>query len=376
MKITDIETIEYSVISRKTRDKKGHCHPGEPHKTTNTLTRIVVENGPDGYAFGSNEAANEVAKRHLVGENPLYREKLWNALYRTQRLHLGTLNDKPLATLDCALWDIGGKVAELPVYKLLGASRDSVPTYASTMVGDDDPDGLGTAEAYADFAETLVEEGFSAIKLHSWMPPFNSDPDRVVQMCSAVRERVGPDIDLMLDSHHYYTRTEAKRIGDRISELEFNWFEEPMDEHSLSAYKWLTNEIDVPIIGPETAEGKMQTRAEWVKRGISDLGRVGVHDVGGITPAKKTANLYEAFCMECESHGNNLPNLHVLCSMMIPGRYHEYGLLHPKYDFEANSNPAITNLPHPDENGMIHIPQQPGLGYDINWDYINEHRIN
>ncbi|WP_411965853.1 enolase C-terminal domain-like protein [Haloferax sp. YSMS24] len=376
MQITDIETIKYSIISRKARDEKGHIHPGEPYETTNTLTRIVVDDGPNGHAFGSSEAANDVARHHLVGEDPLYREKLWNALHRTQRLHPGTLDNKSLSTLDCALWDIAGKVAQLPVYKLLGATRESVPTYASTMVGDDDPAGLGTPEAYANFAESLVDRGFSAIKLHSWMPPFDHDPNRVVEMCAAVRKRVGPDVDLMLDSHHFYSRSEAKRIGDGISELDFRWFEEPMDEHSMSAYEWLTKEVDVPIIGPETAEGKMQTRAEWAKRGISDIGRVGVHDVGGITPAKKTANLYEAFCMECESHGENLPNLHVLCSMAIPGRYHEYGLLHPKYNFEENANPAVINVPHPDENGFIHVPQQPGLGYDIDWDYINEHRID
>jgi L-alanine-DL-glutamate epimerase-like enolase superfamily enzyme len=59
----------------------------------------------------------------------------------------------------------------MPVYELLGGGRDEVPVYASTMVGDDDPDGLGTVDAYVDFAEDLVDRGFPAIKFHSWMPP-------------------------------------------------------------------------------------------------------------------------------------------------------------------------------------------------------------
>lgn len=375
MQISDVDTIKFEVISHRMRDEKGHSHPGDPIQTTRTLTRITVDEGPDGYCFGGREDANEIAKRHLVGENPLYHEALWNQLYRTQRLHLGTLSDSALSTIDCALWDIAGKVADLPVYKLLGATRDSIPAYASTMVGDDDPDGLGTPEAYADFAEQLVERGFQAIKLHSWMPPYDADPDRVLDMCTAVRERVGSDIDLMLDSHHYYSRTEAKRIGDGLADLDFRWFEEPMDEHSMSAYEWLTNEVDVPVIGPETAEGKNQTRAEWAKRGAAAIGRVGVADVGGITPAKKIVNLYESFAMECESHGDDIGNLHLLCSMAIPGRYHEYGLLHPKYDYEENDNPAVTNTPHPDENGVIHVPEKTGLGLDIDWEYIRDNQV-
>lgn len=375
MQIRDIETIRFSGTSHRSRDEKGHSHPGEADETTQSLTHVVVEDGPDGYCFGGSDAANEVAKRHLVGEDPLYREELWNRLYRTQRLHLGTLDDKSLSRIDQALWDIAGKVADLPVFKLLGASRDRVPAYASTMVGDDDPDGLGTPDAYADFAADLVDRGFEAVKLHSWMPPYDADPDRVLEMCAAVRERVGPSIDLMLDSHHYYSRTEAKRIGDGLAGLDFRWFEEPMDEHSMSSYEWLADQVDVPVIGPETAEGKMQTRAEWASRGIADLGRVGVSDVGGLTPAKKVANLYESFGMECEAHGDNIGNLHLLCSMTIPGRYHEYGLLHPKHDYEANSNPAVKNTPHPDENGVIHAPKGPGLGLDIDWEYIDANRV-
>lgn len=76
-----------------------------------------------------------------------------------------------------------------------------------------------------------------------------------------------------------------------------------MDEYATSTYEWLSNEVDVPILGPETAEGKHKTRAEWAKRGVADLGRVGVFDVGGITPARKVAALYESFYMECEHTG-------------------------------------------------------------------------
>jgi len=374
MRITDVETVEFTYASRYTSDEKGHGHPGEPHEATATLTRVRTADGAEGICFGGSRDANEVAARYLVGEDPLRREALWDDLYRTQRLHKGTLDDASLAAVDCALHDLAGKVAGLPVYELLGAAREEVPAYASTMVGDDDPDGLGTVEAYVDFAEELVARGFEAIKFHSWMPPYDADPDRVIRMCRAVREAVGPDVDLMLDSHHYYSRTEAARIGRALGDLDFLWFEEPMDEHSISAYQWLTEEVDVPVLGPETAEGKHQTRAEWASRGVADVGRVGVFDVGGITPATKVAAVYEGFYMECEPHGDSVPELHRLCSSTA-GRYFEHGLLHPDYDFETYARPWLENDMAP-EDGVVSVPRGPGLGYDVDWEMIEANRVD
>ena len=88
--------------------------------------------------------------------------------------------------------------------------------------------------------------------------------------------------------------------------------EEPMNEHSTSSYVWLTERLDLPIVGPETAHGQMYTRAEWIVRGASDMSRVGVWDVGGITPAMKVVHLCESFRVRCEVHGGGAANLQVL----------------------------------------------------------------
>lgn len=376
MKIRDIETIRFTYQSTKVRDEKGHSHPGPPRQKTGSITRVVVEDGPDGYCTGGDERANELAADYLSGKDPLEREQLWQQLNRSQRLHKGTFSDSNVCRIDCALWDVAGKHFDAPVYRLLGGHRERIPAYGSTMVGDDDLDGLGTPEAYADFALDLLDEGYQALKLHTWMPPYDPDPDRVVDACRAVREAVGPDVDLMLDSHHYYSRTEAKRIGQALAELDFKWFEEPMDEHSMSSYEWLTNNVDVPIVGPETAEGQMYTRAEWIKRGIADISRVGVADVGGLTPALKTVHLCQSFNVPCEVHGGNVPNLHLLGAMATPGEYYERGLLHPKYDYDA-ATPWLAEAPDPlDDEGYVRVPQSPGLGYSFDWEFIDEHRVD
>ncbi|QLG28831.1 enolase [Halorarum halophilum] len=375
MEISDIETIRFTYRSGRVRDGKGHSHPGAPHETVGSITRVVVDGGPDGYCTGGDRRANELAAEYLRGEDPLERERLWQRLNRSQRLHKGTFSDSNVSRIDCALWDVAGKHFDVPVYRLLGGHREHVPAYGSTMVGDDDPDGLGTPEAYAAFATDLLDEGYGAIKLHTWMPPYDADPDRVVEACRAVRDAVGPDVELMLDSHHFYSRTEAKRIGRALAELDFRWFEEPMDEHSMSSYEWLTRNVDVPVVGPETAEGQMYTRAEWIKRGIADISRVGVADVGGLTPAIKTVHLCESFNVPCEVHGGNAPNLHLLGAMANPGEYYERGLLHPKYEYDE-ATPWLTDPVDPlGEDGTVRVPQEPGLGYSFDWDFVEANRV-
>ena len=82
-----------------------------------------------------------------------------------------------------------------------------------------------------------------------------------------------------------------------------------MNEASMSSYAWLAANLDIPVIGPESMEGKFHTRAEWIKAGACDLSRTGVHDVGGIGPSLKIIHLAEAFGMDCEVHGSGAGNL-------------------------------------------------------------------
>ena len=303
-------------------------------------------------------------------------KKIWRTLFERQRLAIGTLSDKVLYAVDVALWDLAGKAANMPIYKLLGATRTKVPAYASTMCGDDLEGGLNTPEAYARFALQCKELGYTAFKLHTWQPPYSADPKRDVAACAAVREAVGPDMVLMLDPYHYYSRAQALYIAKELEKLDFYWMEEPMPEQSMSSYVWLSDNTSLHIVGPETAEGKHFTRAEWMMHNASDMTRAGVRDVGGITPMVKIVHLAESFGIQMESHGPDLANLHVLCSMSIPGEYHERGLLHPFLDYDTPP-PWLNKLVDPmDENGYVHIPDGPGLGLDINFDYIRDNLVS
>ena len=378
MKIVDLVTETFRCKSKTIRDSEGHAHPGPEHDATQTLLRIVTDKGIEGYALGANASIiQHVVKPLLVGKDPFYREWIWQMLKERQRLHLGRLSDRVIATIDLALWDLAGKALGQPVYKLLGGYRDKVPAYASTMCGDDLEGGLNTPEAYAEFALWCKARGYLAFKLHTWQPPMPGapDPKRDVAACAAVREAWGEDVDLMLDPFHYYSREEALYLGKELEKLNYYWLEEPMAEHSTSSYVWLADQLSIPIVGPETAEGKMYTRAEWIVRRASDISRGGVGDVGGITPLMKIVHLCESFGVRMEVHGGGAANLHVMCAMGIPGKYYERGLLHPFIDYEEVPPWLNEQVDPMDDQGYVHVSSKPGLGMEFNWEYISEHTV-
>lgn len=378
MKIVDLVTETFHYRSRVVRDSEGHTHPGPEHDARQCLLRIVTDEGAEGYCLGAQaEIIQGLVKPLLIGEDPFYRERIWQTLKERQRLHIGTLSDRVLAVVDMALWDLAGRTLNQPVFKLLGGYRDKVLAYASTMCGDELEGGLDTPEAYARFALQCVERGYRAFKLHTWQPPVKGAPDvkRDIAACAAVREAVGDDMALMIDPFHYYSRAESLYLGRALEELGYHWIEEPMDEYSTSSYVWLADQLSIPVVGPETADGKMYTRAEWIVRGASDISRGGVSDVGGITPLIKVVHLCEAFNVAMEVHGGGAGNLHVLCAMGIPGEMYERGLLHPFIDYEQPA-PWLNELVDPmDDEGYVHISQRPGLGEEINFDYIRDHRL-
>ena len=344
-----------------------------------SMLTITTDDGASGHYFGGVNAGaiEQIVAPMLVGEDPFYRERIWHALKERQRLNLSTLPDRVLTAVDLALWDLAGQVLAQPVHRLLGAARDTVPAYASTMVGDDLEGGLDSPEAYARFALACKERGYPAFKLHTWQPPIPGAPSvkRDLAACAAVREALGPDVPLMLDPFHYYSRLEALELARGLEALNFLWMEEPMDEHSMSSFVWLCEQTSLAICGPETAEGKMYARAEWIKAGACDMVRGGVGDVGGLTPLMKIAHLAEAFGMQMEVHGNGVGNLHALCAMGSPGQYYERGLLHPFVDYDSPPPWLHKSVDPMDAAGNVAVSLRPGLGMHINFDYIRDNAL-
>jgi L-alanine-DL-glutamate epimerase-like enolase superfamily enzyme len=381
MKIERVTRTVFTYPTRRAVDSGGHSHPGDERQASMAMLTIEADNGAAGYAFGPPEVIREdilnaSVRRVLTGQHPFQREALWQDLAHRQRGSAGQLTDRALAVVDQALWDLAGRALSVPVYRLIGGFRDKVPAYGSTMCGDELSGGLATPEDYARFAEKLVARGYKAIKLHTWMPPvsFAPDPRMDIKACAAVREAVGPDIELMLDGYHWYSRTDALQIGRALEKLNFAWFEEMMDEQSMASYSWLAGQLDIPIVGPESMSGKHHLRADWIAGKACDILRAGVMGVGGISPTLKVAHLAESFGMNCEIHGNGAANLAVTAAI-ANCRWYERGLLHPFLDYDQP--PAyLRSLADPmDADGFVHLSQAPGLGEDIDFEYIAAHTI-
>lgn len=377
MQIVRVDIHRLASTTRQPRDSHGHTHVRtEPIDTATCLLEIETSDGIVGRSFGGDaDILHRVGAPILLGADPMQRGALWKRFADLMRSPSCRLTTVDLAAIDVALWDLAGLSSGLPVHALVGGARTAVPAYASSMCGDEREGGLDRPEAYVDFALACKERGYQGFKLHTWMPPVAGAPSvaRDLEACRRVREAVGDDFPLMLDPHHGYAREEALRLGRGIEELGFLWLEEPMSERSMSSYRWLADQLDIPVVGPETAPGGLQLRAEWALAGACDILRAGINDLGGITPTLKAVHLAEAHGLSIEMHHGGPATLQVLAAMTIPGRFYERGLLHPELDHEIPP-PWFTAVTDPmDADGFVAVPAGPGIGWPIDHDYLADH---
>ena len=199
-------------------------------------------------------------------------------------------------------------------------------------------------------------------------------PREDVEICRAVREAVGTDMVLMLDPWGIYTLEEAIWVGHRIEELDYFFFEHPMHERIIEPYRKLCDELTIPVCGPELAPGGLFTRTEWALQHATDIGRTDMN-FGGITGVRKTVGMYEALGMKCEIHVGGFGNAQILGATTADTcEYYERGLLGLD-DVHTSTPPYLIHPCDPmDDSGSVILPDGPGLGFELNWDYIDEHR--
>lgn len=386
MKIVDVQVIPFKVPMVKRRLRNGRVLPD--YEAVQTLTKIITDEGAEGYYLGGYGHGDQdglppehrafIANRIkplLVGQDPFYRERFWQWFYT-----MNLFPENAASTIDMALWDLVGRVAGLPIHKLLGSCREKVKAYASSY------NNMGTPELYAEHALECKRQGYKAYKIHPhyfWDPatgestpgrPSNLDYD--IATIKAVREAVGDDMVLMYDPWGTYrTYEEALKVGRVLEQYGFYWYEHPMPEHRVESYVRLARELSIPILSPEIAEGGIYTRADWILRGASDMSRIDVLR-GGITGVKKMVSICEAHGYKCEIHMSGFGNLQILgATSEDTCEYYERGLLAPGVDYES-PYPYLKNIPDPmDGEGYVLVPQGPGMGYEIVWDYIEEYKL-
>jgi len=321
--------------------------PGSEPDADGAWLLIRTDTGVTGIAFALRGAmlqdvVDRRVRAELVGHDPIAREYLWERIWELDRIDRFPVFVQ--GVIDVALWDLAGKAAGMPVYQLLGSYRESLPAYASTVT-------FGSIEEYLDVADQCLELGYPAIKLHAW-----GDAHRDARLCEALREHVGADIPLMYDGSAGFDLLDATYLGKALGAADYLWYEEPMREFSVTAYSWLAERVDVPLIVAEVAEGSHMKTADFIAAGCAAAVRTSTGLRGGFTGAMRTAHLADAFLLRAEVHGPGVANRH-LCMSISNTTY---------YESLIDSNPARRPA-DVDASGNTHAPTLPGVGYEETW---------
>ncbi len=377
LKITEVKVYQFKYETQNIgTDYNGFNWVYKPDARmwrTSYVLQIHTDQGIVGeyHGGGATEYAQlEMFVHYLIGRNPLQRELIYNDVKRALRKY----DRMSMGLVDIALWDIAGKYYNAPVWELLGGYRKTLPAYASTYHGDENG-GLGTPEDFADFAQQCKEMGYKAYKIHGWG---NAPIEREVENVLAVRDRVGPHMDLMLDpACEYNTFGDALKVGRACDEANFFWYEDPFKDGGISAFahKKLRQLIKTPLLMGEHVR-TLEPKVDFVVNEGTDYMRVNPTYDLGITGAMKVAHAAEGFGLDVEIHGCGPAQRHCMASIRNTN-YYELGLVHPKIG--STSDPIYTNgysdnLDSIDANGHVPVPDGPGMGVGYDWDFIEAHR--
>jgi len=305
----------------------------------------------------------------LIGRNPLDIEPIWMELYNQFRdqgqrgpIHTG------LSGIDIALWDIAGKHFDAPIYKLMGGAwRTEIPAYAT---GGFRPEGGDHASTCATEMAQYVGEGFGAVKIKIG---YGIESD--LKTISAVRDAIGPDVELMIDANHGYDAIDAIEVGRRAAKYGIEWFEEPVVPEALRAYQQVCANQPIPVAGGETWHGRWAVDEALAQKTVHIL-QPDVCGIGGLSEARKIITLADVHHVRIVPHvwGTAVAlaaGLHFHAILPPTPQTHE--ARSPRLEFDRTYNPfrqEIVDHPIEHHNGVVSVPEGPGLGISINRDAL------
>ncbi len=371
MKVTEIKIYRVSIGGRNP-----------------VLVQVFTDAGIHGVgeaavAYGSGAPAaaamiKELAEGFVLGKDPFTIEALWSAMYDHTFWAKGggTIIFAGISALEQALWDIKGKALEVPVYELLGGKvRDKVRVYAngwhyrSTKPSE-----------FARDAERVVKDGYTALKLYPLATPLMDAHGRIrhvsqrtidraaenlaVARVKAVREAVGPDIDLMLDMSAELTTDAIIRLGRKLEEYDIMFLEEPVDPFDPESLKKVSEQVHIPIAVGERLYTRYGFRRIMELR-AADILQPDVGNTGGILEAKKIAAMAEVYNMRIQPHTCASPvstaaALHL--DACIPNFF-----IQELYPYRIPEHfQIVDHAPELDvKNGLLPISDRPGLGIEL-----------
>jgi L-alanine-DL-glutamate epimerase-like enolase superfamily enzyme len=302
----------------------------------------------------------------LIGEDPMAVERIWDLMYRSA-VH-GRKGEAMFAisAIDGALWDLKGKALGVPVYSLLGGPiRKEIPVYASALGYSLEP------EKAHKVAKQFAADGFQATK---WFPRKGPVDGREgmrtnLKLAEALRDAVGPDVDIMLDAWMSWNVPYTLQMADMLQDVAPRWIEEPVLPDMIPQYADIRSQSMIPIAGGEH---------EYTRWGMYQLLEAGAVDVlqpdtywaGGVTELQKIYAIASLYDIPVIPHGHSVPtNIHLMASapaLMAPILEYlvKWNEVH-QFFFKDKVMP---------KNGILTVPDRPGMGIALNPDVIDEER--
>lgn len=306
----------------------------------------------------------------LVGRHAEERQGIYDDLKREARQfdHMGH------GPLDIALWDWQGRALNCSVSTLLGGYRKKLPAYASTYHGDRNG-GLDCKEAFADFALACADMGYKAFKIHGW---HEGNIREEAELVLYVRKMVGDDMTLMLDpACQLRSFADALYVGRACDDANFFWLEDPYRDSGVSAFghQKLRSMIKTPLLQTEHIRG-VEPKADFLIAGGTDFLRSDPEYDMGLTGGQKIHHLAEGFGVDVEVHACGPAHRHLMAASRN-SNFYEVALVGP--DCPNAVAPVYQcgysdQLDCVDNDGMVDVPDAPGLGVQYDWDFITSHQ--
>tara|TARA_B100000745_G_scaffold137959_1_gene90148 strand:+ start:1781 stop:3094 length:1314 start_codon:yes stop_codon:yes gene_type:complete len=312
-------------------------------------------------------------ERYLVGRDPFNIKHFTQMAYDDIAGRRGAMDFYcAISGLEQAMWDITGKKLGVPIYQLLGgACRDKIRVYANGWSG-----GAKTPEAIAEKASQIIEMGFTALKFDPIPGPWRSFVSReveeeAVENVAAVRQAVGPDVEILVEMHRRLAPMHAVRIARNIEQFRPFWYEEPVLAENVDALAAVKREINIPIVTGEELYTKFEFREIFEKQ-AADIINPDVCNVGGILELKEIAAMAEPYYVVVSPHNYNSTTLGLAATLQVSTNIPNFLITEYFVNLESFGQ-EIAHNPFQVKDGYISIPQGPGLGIELNEDALKQH---
>lgn len=363
LKITAVKLIPLKVL-RETGTMEAAWNPGTiSHYRIGggAYLEIQTDQGLAGIGPAMDDRALESARAQLIGHDPFDIEQLAGPL----RYYVG---GRAVSSIEIALWDLAGKAARQPVYKMWGAKKDRVPAYASMIQ-------LSTPEERARMAVQLKSEGWRAIKVRLHYATLRED----IELVTAVRKAVGDGMEIMTDANQAQSATgwqpgvvwdfrRALETARELEKLNVYWLEEPLRRYDWDALAELNRQVAIPIAGGENNIGVHEYRT-MLEKGVFDILQPDIMVADGVTGFREIASLTAAYDKRIVPHhgGGNLGTIAQLHAIASWPNAPWIEILHdPPVAAYTNGFAMMEDAPEVDKEGYLNLPQTPGWGVTIN----------